>query len=281
MSSIMTVKIVTDSTADLPQQLVEELDISVVPVYVRFGSNLYRYGVDISPEGFYQKLESGSFSPYTSAPSSGEFAQTYQQLSDSTDEIVSIHITRRHSGTYNAAVLGRKLVSRTKCRIEVIDSEGISMWLGFVVLAAARAAKNGDELHEVVETAQRTIQQMRALMLLDTLKYIIRGGRLGKAFSKVEAFLKLKALLTLRNGELKPSGLVRSRQKGLDRLCRFIKSTPHAEELAIVYSTTPEDARNLAEDVASILPNAVPIIVRLGSALGVHAGPGAVFVITI
>ncbi len=276
----MTVKIVTDSTADLPLQLVKELDITVVPVYVRFGDNLYRDGVDIAAEEFYGRLKSGSASPFTSAASPGEFTQTYQQLSSTTNEIVSIHITRRHSGNYDAAVMGRRLVDQKKCRIEVIDSEGVSMWLGFVVLAAARAAKNGGAVHQVVEAAQKTIQQGRALGLLDTVKYITRGGRLNSTFSRVEAILNFKALLTLRNGEIRPSGLVRSRRKGIDRLRQFIKAAPHLDQLAIVYSTTLEDAQQLAEDAVSILPNVVPLILRLGPALGVHAGPGAIFVIT-
>jgi len=276
----MTVKIVTDSTADLPAQLAKELDIIVVPVYVRFGNTLYRDGVDIGPEEFYQRQFSSSVFPFTTAPSAGEFARTYEQLSSSTNEIVSIHVTRKHSNTYDAALLGMKLAEKTGYHIEVIDSEGVSMWLGLVVLAAARAAKAGYQLHQVVKTVQKTIQQMRALALLDTVKYIVKRGRLVGAFTRIEAVLNVKGLLTLRNGQLRPAGLVRSRRKGIERLSQFVKSAPYVEELAIVYSTTPEDAEKLADDVAPLLPNVVPIIVRLGPALGVHAGPGALIVVT-
>jgi DegV family protein with EDD domain len=275
----MTVHIVTDSTADLPVQLAEELGITVVPAYVRFGNTLYRDGVDLSTEEFYDKLVSSSVLPFTSAPSPGEFAQTYEELTHGADEIVSIHVTRRHSSTYDSALLGMKMAKKAGCQIDVIDSEGVSMWLGLVVLAAARAAKAGYQLHQVVDTAQKAIQQMRALALLDTVKYIVKGGRLGNAFSNIEAILNLKALLTLRNGVLRPAGLVRNRRKGIERLGEFIRSAPHIEELAIVYSTTPEDAEKLADYVAPMLINVVPLIVRLGPALGVHAGPGALIVV--
>jgi DegV family protein with EDD domain len=272
----MTVKIVTDSGADLPLDLARELDITVVPVYLRFGEKVYRDGVDIGPDEFYAKLTSSPVFPSTSAPSAGDFAQAYRDVAASTDEIVSIHITRRHSATYDAALLGREMIENARCRIEVIDSEGVTMWQGLVVLAAARAAEAGCELHDVVEKAQEAIRQMRALALLDTIKYITRGGRVGNVFSRVESILNLKALLTLRGGVLRPAGLARNRSKGIGRIREFINSALHIEELAIVYSTTPDDAQKLSDYTASSFPHIVPNVVRLGPALGVHAGPGAI-----
>ena len=153
------------------------------------------------------------------------------------------------------------------------------MWLGLVVLAAARSAKANNQLHQVLRTVQDTIKYMHGLALLDTVKYIVKGGRLGNAFSRIEAVLNVKALLTIHNGVLRPAGLIRNRRKGIERLSQFIKSAPRIEELAIVYSTTPEDAQKLADDVASMSRNIVPIITRLGPALGVHAGPGALIVV--
>ena len=275
----MTVKIVTDSAADLPLDLAQELGITIVPVYLRFGDKVYRDGVDIGPDEFYAELMSSPVLPSTSAPSAGDFAQAYRDVASSTDEIVSIHITRRHSVTYDAALLGRKMIEKARCRIDVIDSEGVTMWQGLVVLAAARAAEAGCELHDVVEKAQEAIRQMRALALLDTVKYIARGGRVGNAFSKVESILNLKALLTLRNGVLRPAGLARNRSKGIGRLREFIKSALHIEELAIVHSTTPDDAQKLSDYAVTLFPNIVPKIARLGPALGVHAGPGAIIAV--
>jgi DegV family protein with EDD domain len=275
----MTVKIVTDSGADLPLDLVRELDVTVVPVYLRFGDKVYRDGVDIGPDEFYAKLMSSPVLPSTSAPSAGDFAQAYGGVASSTNEIVSVHITRRHSATYNAALLGREMIENARDRIVVVDSEGVTMWQGLVVLAAARAAEAGCELHDVVEKAQEAIRQMRALALLDTIKYITKGGRVGDVFSRVESILNLKALLTLRGGVLRPAGLARNRSKGIGRIREFIKSALHIEELAIVYSTTPDDAQKLSDYTISLFPHIVPHIVRLGPALGVHAGPGAIITV--
>ena len=120
----MNIKIVTDSTADLPFHLAEDMGITVVPAYVRFGDKLFRGGVDISTEEFYDRLMSSSTVPFSAAPSAGEFAQTYEKLARSTNEIVSIHVTSKHSGIHNAALLGMKIAeAKTGCRIEVIDSE--------------------------------------------------------------------------------------------------------------------------------------------------------------
>jgi DegV family protein with EDD domain len=275
----MTVKIVTDSGADLPLDLARELDITVVPVYLRFADKVYRDGVDIGPDEFYAKLISSPVLPSTSAPSAGDFAQAYRDVAAGTDEIVSIHITRRHSATYDAALLGREMMEKARDRIEVIDSEGVTMWQGLVVLAAARAAEASYDRYQVVKTAQDTIRQMRALALLDTIKYITRGGRVGNVFSRVESVLNLKALLTLRGGVLRPLGLARNRSKGIGRIREFIKSALHIEELAIVYSTTQDDAQKLSDYTISLFPHIVPHIVRLGPALGVHAGPGAIIAV--
>ena len=275
----MTVKIVTDSAADLPFDLARELDITIVPVYVRFGDKVYRDSVDIGHDEFYAKLMSSSVLPFTSAPSAGNFAEAYRNVASKTDEIVSIHITRRHSSTYDAALLGSQMVEKKGCRIEVIDSEGLTMWQGLVALAAARAAEAGYELHQVVKIVQETIRQMRALALLDTVKYIAKGGRVGNTISRVESVLNLKALLTLRNGVIRPAGLARTRNKGIERLHEFIKSALHIEELAIVYSTAHDDAQKLADYTVTVLPNIVPKVVRLGPALGAHTGPGAIVVV--
>jgi DegV family protein with EDD domain len=156
----VTVKIVTDSGADLPLDLVRELGITVVPVYLRFGDKVYRDGVDIGPDEFYAKLISSPVLPSTSAPSAGDFAQAYRDVASSTDGIVSIHITRRHSATYDAALLGREMIEKARHRIEVIDSEGVTMWQGLVVLTAARAAEAGCELHDdLVDDAENISEE--------------------------------------------------------------------------------------------------------------------------
>lgn len=278
----MTVKIVTDSCSDIPQEEAKQLGITVVPVYLRFGDEVYRDGVDIDSSQFYRKLVTSSVHPSTAAPSPGDFAKVYNEAAKETDEIVSIHVTSKHSAVYNAALLGKETVERKGCHIEVIDSRGVTMWQGLVAIVAAKAAAAGYSLNQVVDGVREAIKQMRALALLDTVTYIVKGGRLGKAISAIsaiESLLHVKLLLTLRDGELRPSGLARTRRKGTDRLLEFVRSASHIEDLAIVYSTTPNDAQTLANHISSLFLTTVPRIARLGPALGVHAGPGVLIAV--
>jgi DegV family protein with EDD domain len=270
----MTVKIVTDSCSDVPREEAKQLGITVVPVYLRFGGEVYRDGVDIDSHEFQRKLATSSVHPSTAAPSPGDFAKVYEAAGQETDEIVSIHITSKLSATYDAAMVGKEIAKTKGCRIEVIDSKGLTMWQGLVAIAAAEAAKAGYSLNQVVDRAHEAIRGMRGLALLDTVRYAVKGGRLGKAVSAVELLLHAKLLLTLRDGEIRPVGLVRTRRRGIDRLLEFTRSASHIEDLAIVYSTTPEDAQTIADYISSLFPNIVPRIVGLGPALFVHFGPG-------
>ena len=271
----MTVKIVTDSGSDITQEEAKKLGINVVPVYLRFGDEVYRDGVDIDSDEFYRKLMTNPVHPSTAAPSPGDFAKMYEESAQETGEIVSIHITSKHSAVYDAALAGKEIAERKGCRIEIVDSKGVTMWQGLVAIAAAKAAEAGYTLQQVVNKAQETIRQLRVLALLDTVMYVVKGGRLGKTISAIESVLNVKLLLTLRDGELRPAGLARTRSKGIVRLCEFISSALSIEDIAIVYSTPPDDAQALADYVGSLFPNISPRVVRLGAALGVHGGPGA------
>jgi DegV family protein with EDD domain len=271
----MTVKIVTDSCSDIPQEEAKRLSVIVVPGYLRFGSEVYRDGVDIDSDEFYRKLATGQVHPSTATPSPGDFAKVYEEAARETNEIVSVHVTKKHSAVYNAALIGKEVAEGKGCRIEVVDSCGMTIWQGLVAIAAAKAAEAGQSLLQVVDEAHETIRQLRALALLDTLKYAVKGGRLSNAVFAVESLLSLKVFLTLRDGQIRPAGLTRTRSKGLDRLREFIKSAVHIEDLVIAYSTTPDEANTLANYACSLFPNIVPRIARLGPLLGVHAGPGA------
>jgi DegV family protein with EDD domain len=270
----LTVKIVTDSCSDIPREEAKRLGIAVVPVYVRFGDEVYRDGVDIDSDEFHRKLATSSVHPSTAAPSPGDFAQAYEAAAQETDEIVSIHLTSKLSATYDAAMLGKEIAEKKGCRIEVIDSKGLTMWQGLVAIAAAEAAKAGYSLNQVVDRAHEAIRGMRGLALLDTARYAVKGGRLVKIVSAIESVIHVKLLLTLSDGEIRPAGLVRTRSKGIGRLVEFTRSASHTEDLAIVYSTTPDDAQTIAEHISPLFPSIVPRIVRLGPALCVHFGPG-------
>jgi DegV family protein with EDD domain len=175
---------------------------------------------------------------------------------------------------YDSALVGKDIAKGKGYKIEVIDSRGVTMWQGLVAIVAAQAAKAGCNLQQVVNKAHSTINQLHALALLDTLRYAVKGGRLGNTIFALESKLNIKPLITLINGEIRPAGLTRSRMKGIDRLRHFI-ATSDIDDLAIVHSTTPDDALTLADYARSLFPNVIPRISRLGPALGVHSGPGA------
>jgi len=198
----------------------------------------------------------------------------YQEAVQETDEIVSIHLTSKHSAVYDSALQGREL-AETGCRIEVVDSLSVSMGLGLIAVAAARLAKEGEGLQAVMDEVREAIQCIRLLGVFDTLKYLLRGGRIGKSRALLGTLLNVKPLLTMRDGELLPAGLARTRAKGIERLFDFVKNALNVQEVAIVHSTTPDEASSFRERIGSIFAKERIHAARLGPALGVHAGPGA------
>jgi DegV family protein with EDD domain len=271
----MTVKIVTDTASDISHEEAQQLGIHLVPIYVRFGNVTYRDGVDISTDDFYHKLSSTDVHPHTAAPSPGDFQEVYEEISKDTDEIVSIHITRKHSSTMESALVGKSMMDNKNCRIEILDSRGITMWQGMVAIAAARAAAAGGSIQQVMDTVNETISQLRGLGMLDTLKYVLKGGRLAQTVLKFESILNVKTILTLRDGEAKPLGLVRSWNKGITRIHDFINKATVVKDAVVVYNTTPEDADNLIDYIKSLFPEINPRLTRMGPTMGVHTGPRA------
>ncbi|MFC1934770.1 DegV family protein [Chloroflexota bacterium] len=267
------VKIVTDSAADLPPELAEELGVTVVSVYLRFGDEVYHDRVDISEDEFYRRLLHDSIYPSTTQPTPKDFTDAYQKLSQEADGIVSIHITSRLSGTYSSAIQGKKSVEDA-CPIEVIDSETVSIGTGLIAMEAAKIAASGKSLQQVVAGVRQIIPTIRLLILFDTLKYLAKGGRIGKAKALLGSVLNVKPLLTIEDGELLPVAQVRTRAKGIQRLFDFVMNAIDIQDLSILYSTTPDEAQTLAERVGSIFPRERITLARLGPALGVHGGPG-------
>lgn len=274
----MTVKIVTDSSVDLPAQLAEELGITVVPLYVRFGNEVYRDQIDISADEFYQRLQHDPVHPSTTQPTPQDFANAYEKVAPKADGIVSVHISTKLSGTCNSALQGKKMIEEVGpvCPLEVIDSQTLTMGLGMICIAAAKVANAGGNVEKVMEEVRQMIPRIHLLFILDTLKYLALGGRIGKAKALLGSVLNVKPILAIKDGEVVPAGQVRSRSKGVDRLFDFVQSATNIQDLAIIYNTTPDEAQTLAERIAPIFAKEKIMITRLGPLLGVHAGPGAV-----
>jgi len=273
----LIVKIVTDSTADLPAELANELGITIVPLYVCFGKAVYRDRVDISEDDFYKRLLQDSTHPTTTQPTPQDFAEVYQELASKADGIISIHISAKLSGTCNSALQGKKLVENG-CPIEVVDSKTTSMALGLIVVAAATIAKNGKSVQQVAEDVRQLVSDVQLLVLFDTLKYLAKGGRIGKAKSLLGSVLSVKPILTIKDGEFVPVIQVRSRSKGIEKLFDFAKDADNIDDLAIIHNTTPDEAQSLADRISSTLHPKQVRIARLGPVLGVHGGPGVLAV---
>lgn len=271
----MTVKVVTDSSSDILPELANELGITVVPIYVIFGQEVYRDRVDIDEDAFYHRLIHGAIHPTTSVPSPKDFADVYSRLAGETDQIISIHVTSKLSGTYNSALLGAQLVSK-KCRIEVVDSMSMSMGLGLSVIAAAREARAGSNLEQVNKLVHDTVLQVHSLIMADTLKYAVRGGRLSKTYGLLGTVLRVRALLGMRDGDVFVAGLARTRAKALERIYEFAKGFPKVKEIALGYTTEYNDAKTLSERLQSAFPDSPIYVARVGPAIGAYGGPGGI-----
>ena len=269
----MALKIVTDSSSDLPLELAKELGITIVPLYVRFGKEVFRERVEIGDEEFYRRLVSGPVHPVTIQPSPQDFSEAYKKVAAEADGIVSLHISSKLSGTYNSALQGKE-IAQVKCPIEVIDSLSVSVGLGLLSILASNAAKTGASLPQVVLEVKQAIPDVHLLCLVDTLKYLLLGGRIGRAKALVGSILNVKPLLTLENGETVPVGQARTRAKGIERLFNFVAGATSVQDVAVAYSTTLDEAKALAERIGSAAKVAVRVV-RLGTTLGVHLGPGS------
>jgi DegV family protein with EDD domain len=277
MEEVMTVRIVTDSTADLPPKLVKELGITVVPVYVRFGEEVYLDGVDMSGDEFYQRLEKTTVHPSTVQPGPQDFLEVYRKLAKGADGIVSIHVSAKLSGTCNSALMAKDMLD-TKCPVAVVDSEMTTMGLGLLSIVAADMANAGEKADKIVKEVKKTIPKIPLLCLFDTLKYLLLGGRIGKAKALLGSILNVKPMITLKDGEVVPAGQARTRAKGIDKLFEFTQNAKKIQDLAVVHSTTPDEAQNLAERLNPIFDRKKIKIARVGPSLGVHIGPGALIV---
>ncbi len=267
------VRIVTDSTADLPPEQAREYGITVVPAYVHFGNETFKDGVDISGDELYRRLATGPVHPTTSAPSPGDFQSAFAELSKDTDQIVAVTVTARMSAIHNSALLGAAALAG-RCRIEVLDSKSVSMGLGLITLAAAETAREGGTMEDVVATVKGAVASTHILAMLDTLKYALRGGRLNKASSFLGSVIRVKPLITVKDGEVVPAGVVRTRSKAIDRILEFARKNTPFGDIAVMFNGSRDEAEGLAGRLQSQCSACVSQISRIGPGLGVHAGPG-------
>jgi len=273
----MTVQVVTDSAADLPSEVVKELGIIVVPLNVRFGTQVYRDGIDLTAEQFYDKLIHSQTLPVTSVPSPATFAEIYDKLAEETDEILAIILSSKLSATYEVALQSIGLMKR-KCRVEVVDSQWAVMAQGFIVVTATEAANAGASLDEVIDVTRKTIPRVGFRAAFDTLEYLKRGGRIGRAQALLGSMLKVNPVITIKDGVVEPAGRTRSRAKAIDYLYNFAKSYSYIEGMAVEDAACPDDAELLVERLSCKFPKDRIYRSKTTPAIGTHTGPGLLLV---
>jgi len=268
----VTVKIITDSLGDVPSEVAKELGITVIPIYVRFGTETYRDGVDMTTEQFYEKLVNTKILPSTAVPPLGDFVEVYDKLAKETGEILVITISHKLSAIHDAALQAIELMKR-KCRVEVVDSLWGIMGQGLIAITAARAAKAGAGFDEVMNMTRKNISRVDIRIVFDTLEYLKRGGRIGKAQAFLGSVLKMHPILGLKDGEVQPFARERSRARAIDYLYDFAMGFSHIEEMAVEHATTPDEAEMLIERLSSKFPKERIYRSKVSPVVGTHVGP--------
>ena len=268
------VKVITDSTSDIPAELVEKLGITVVPSYVMFGTESYRDGIELSRQQFYEKLVSTRDIPTTAAPPPAIYQEVYRQLAEETAEMVSIHLASRYSGIYSSAAVAAQGVSGA--RIAVIDSDQVTMGYGWLVVAAAEAAQRGASYDEIVTLVQEMKPRTRVLAALGTLEYLHRGGRVDWIRAMVGTLLRIKPIVEVRMGEINLVERARTLGRSLGRLLVLVQDLGPLERAIVLHTNAPNLATSFADELQRVNPDWKRLIEPAGVTIASHAGPGAV-----
>lgn len=277
------IAVVTDSTADLDHELAEQNNITVVPLSIHFGDEVFKDRVELRSEEFFQKLEAASVPPRTSQPSPGDFHRIYQSLfSSGYQGIISIHISMELSGTWQSACIARDMLPDDQ--IQVINSKSASMGLGLIVLNTVKKVREGISLSAAASYASSLSEQQRVLFGVDTLEYLHRNGRIGRAAKLVGGLLKIKPLLYLdSDGFVAPLTKIRGKNKIVSALVeqgeQFIGSGTGPVDLAVVHSLEPELATEIAARVSERIQIRDTYLAEIGSVIGTHVGPGTVGIV--
>lgn len=265
---------VTDSTADIPPETVEALGIAVVPCYVVFGSESYRDGVELTRDQFYEKLASSPEIPTTATAPPAHYEAVYRRLAEQTDTIVSIHLTARLSGLYSAARVAAGSVP--EARVMVIDSQQVTMGYGWMVVAAAEAARSGATAEQIVALVEGMIPRSRVLAALGTLDFLHRGGRVDWVRATIGTFLRIKPIVEVRMGQVQLIERARTMERSLQRLMKLIQSLGPLERAIVLHTNAPDLAERVASQLQGMMPDWPRLITQAGVTIASHAGPGAV-----
>lgn len=286
--SVARIHVFTDSTADIPKDLQKELHIHVIPLKVHLDNQSYLDGENLTPEEFYRKLEVAEQLPTTSQPSPMDFCDAYKQaIAEGAEEIISIHLSSALSGTYQSAVLAKGMLEEeSTVKVTVIDSKSASYGIGVVAAAVARAALAGKSLEECIEIANYYIENQQIYFLVDTLDYLNRGGRIGKAAAVVGSLLNIKPILSInKEGEIYSIEKVRGKNRAFDRILELIKEQIPAGPLSatVVHADASDEASRWIEKLAEQPEYEIreKVISSIGPVIGTHTGPATLAYILV
>jgi len=272
------IKIVTDSTAGLPEALIREHDIRIVPLYVHFGEQAFKEGIDITNEQFYERLRGVATLPTTSQPSIGEFHEVFKELVDAGHEIVALTISSKLSGTWSSAMGALEMLPGAP--ISVIDSLCTSLALRQLVETALQEIAQGATRQQVADQIEQLKGKLHILFVVDTLEYLAKGGRIGNAKAFLGTLIKIKPLLVLENGVIEPCEQVRSKSKAMARMLEMIEERLAGQgakaHVAVAHGMALDEALAFRKQVVARLGCAEPSISEVGAVLGTHTGPGVV-----
>lgn len=272
------IRIITDSTCEAPSAILNHPAVVVIPLSVVFGQNVLRDGIEITREEFWRRLPTSDPLPTTSQAVPADYIDLLKQFIAAGDEVIIITLSAKLSGTYNSAVIAAE--SQAGWPVSVIDSQSISIGLGLMVQEAVSLIDAGASRAEIVAALTRMTSEVRVIFVLETLEYLQRGGRIGKAQAFVGTLLKFKPLLAIVNGEVMPVARVRSRAKALqavqETLLAQVRQRGSRVRLALTQAVAPEEAQMVAGLLAASFETAQPFIADLGPVIGVHVGPGTI-----
>ncbi len=277
---MVAVRIVTDSTADLSEEHVKDCGLTVIPLNVHFGDETYKDGVDLTPEQFMVKLKSTPAIPRTSQPSAGEFLEIYRRLAADGDEVVSIHISGRLSGTIASADAARGMAEGS---VTVVDSLSASQGLAMCAMVAGRAAQAGRSKDDILALVQRLIPETYIIFSVDTLEYLQKNGRIGRAQALLGSLLNVKPILILdKDGVVAPYDKVRGKSRVIPRLVSAVKERIPAGSkvrIAAIHAQAEDAAQALLEETGKHYQVQEKWVAPIGPVIGCHTGPGAIGVI--
>lgn len=275
------VAIITDTTASLPKSLVEELQIELVPYYVMRGMETLRDSIDIETDEFAEYLQTARSLPTTSNPSPGDYVTAIKHLAEQSWEMVVLTMTSKGSGAYQSCLAAVEMLrdQMPKLRIEVVDTLNVAMSHGWAAIEAARAARSGFDLKDVVAKAREIASKSIMVMTADTLRYLYMGGRIGRAQHLVGSLLNIKPIIGMEDGVIVPLGTARTRQKVFSRIAELVEEHAGAQrriKVAFTHVAALDQLDVLKEMICQRFQCVEVLTSPLSPALAVHSGPGTV-----